>query len=546
MGILEHHPDGFVLHVAEAHKSLLSAPKSAALPLLPGSRVLFAAKTRADLVRGLLVAWEKGALPILASDGRAPVESEAPGHPPEEPPTSPDEYVASQELRFHPTDPLAELSTSGSTGAPRLFAKNARQLFGEAFALKEILPLSSEDVVLATTASHHLYGLLFGVLAPWAAGAAIIASPENEPGRFHPEKIATLAKAHGATHLISVPAHLRALLQANVTLPTVHTIVSSAAPLAAEDALRLEEKFGARVIDVLGSTETGGLATRRAASPAIWTPLPGVRVQLDDESRLLLSSPFLSDPHIEERSEERALIHADGTFEYLGRADMVVKVGGKRIDLREIEVLVDALPGVTDVACLSKKVSQLRGEEILLVVATKSWNKEGLRAALLEKCDRAFLPRKIRILERLPRDERGKLKRDELLRLFEGAENEPPANDHVQNKPTQNEPAQNKPARVERNVTVPADFRRFSGHFEGDPLLPALSQLSDIILPEMRRAFGGGSLASLRRVKWTQAIRPGAELSLHLEKKSQGITFQIFLGETLACSGTAVLHPEGS
>lgn len=526
MSILEKTPDGFVLHVTRAEKSLCAAQRSQepdVHALRRGSRIAVSALDRATLIRALLSVWSKGAVPILVSDARSleGLETSAPALLFGDTAFTPQDIA----LAFRAEEPLCELYTSGSSGTPRIFPKCARQLFGEAFALKEMLALAPADVVLSTTASHHLYGLLFGVLAPWAGGASIVAGPQNEPSRFHPESVAALTKEAGATHLVSVPAHLRALLQASVELPSVHTIVSSAAPLTSEDARRLEEKFGARVLDVLGSTETGGLATRRAAAPAIWTPLPGVRVRLDNQERLLLSSPFLSDPFTEERSEERARVHSDGTFEYLGRADKVVKVGGKRIDLREIELLVETLAGVTDCACLSQSVTSLRGEEILLAVATTTWSKEALRTALREKCDPTFLPRKIRIVESLPRDERGKLKREALLGLFLELSM--------------------APKRVEKPVKVPVDWHRFSGHFENDPLLPALSQLSDIILPAMRQAFGGGALASLRRVKWTRRIRPGAELSLHLEKKNKSIGFQLWEGENLACSGTATLHAEG-
>jgi hypothetical protein len=162
---------------------------------------------------------------------------------------------------------------------------------------------------------------------------------------------------------------------------------------------------------------------------------------------------------------------------------------------------------------------------VLLVVATATLDKEGIRAALRGKLDATFLPRKIRIVTTLPRDERGKLQRSELLSLFETK-------------------AQ-VPGPSETQLHIPEDFPRFSGHFQGDPLLPALSQLADIILPAIRSAYGGGSLASLRRVKWTRPVRPGADLSLRLEEKTSGIHFELRQGPALACSGTVNLHPEG-
>lgn len=528
MSILAQTLDGFVLHVERAEKSLKGAPKDGPgiTAIEPGGRCALHAPNRAALVRGLLKVWSNGAVPLLLPNMQSFRSLESACTMGFESASSP---LGASEITFEREAVLCALLTSGSTGAPQSHEKSARQIFGEALAQKEILGLLPKDVVLATTASHHLYGLLFGVLAPWAAGSSIIASLENEPGSFHPEKIAALAQAHRATHLISVPAHLRALLEAPVQLSTIRVIVSSAAPLLAEDARQLEDKFGAQVIDILGSTETGGLATRRASKKS-WSPLPGVRVRLDDESRLLLASPYCADPSREERSDERAHIHQDGTFEYLGRADQVVKVGGKRLDLLEIETLIGRLPGVSECACLSRSVGSLRGEEVLLVVATATpRKKDEIISALRGHVDPTFFPRRIRMVERLPRDERGKLKRADLIQLFQGPEELPKSTGWT-----------------EKSLQIPADWSRFSGHFEGDPLLPALSQLADIILPAIREAFGGGALASLRRVKWTRPVRPGAKLSLRLDRKPHGINFQLWEGPALACSGTATLQKEGA
>jgi 3-hydroxymyristoyl/3-hydroxydecanoyl-(acyl carrier protein) dehydratase len=105
------------------------------------------------------------------------------------------------------------------------------------------------------------------------------------------------------------------------------------------------------------------------------------------------------------------------------------------------------------------------------------------------------------------------------------------------------------------HLQVAEDSRRFEGHFRQDPLLPALSQLADFILPTARAHFGGGALRELSRVKWTQPLRPGTRFDLHLEEKGRGpegtkLRFEIRVdseGESkIACSGNLTLGPEGS
>ncbi len=502
---------------AEAHTDKVSEPH---LIAFSDQRFVVHASERASFIRGVLMLWSQAKKATLLPSSEGMFDSEE-GGPLDRGSVDLGEGCA---FEFDAETQLAELVTSGSTGKPAIFPKTARQILGEALVLSELLSLSSEDVILATTASHHLYGLLFGVLAPLSVGAKIVASPGNEPGVFHPEKIADLVRRYQVTRLVSVPAHLRALLEAPIKLPSVTTIVSSASPLQSEIARALEEKFGVHVIDVLGSTETGGVATRRPAASEHWIPIPGVEVSLSDDDHLMISSPFLENPHIPERSDERARLHPDGSFEYLGRIDGIVKVGGKRVSLREVELAVERLAGVKDCVCISRPTPGLRGEELLLLVATDSLEKKDIVAALRKELTPIAVPRKVRLLPSLPRDERGKLKRDEVLAVFERP-------DHA-------------PKLVEVESTLPSDWVRFSGHFDEDPILPALSQLSDIVLPEIRKAFGGGALASLRRVKWTRPLRPGATLRLRLEKKPSSVFFELREGSILACSGTITLYPQ--
>ncbi len=534
------HVDGtFVLDVAALHSQFVGAspsfsvevPPSAGkvIALVPGSRRQFAA--------GLLRIWGEGRTALLAPgpellqrfayDGsllrsidsgslRCVEEGFA------------EERGEHGLITLRAGDRICEILTSGSSGQPQVFAKTASQLMTEAQALTQVLALGAADCVLATTAFHHVYGLLFGLLAPWFSGARIVADPKNEPSRFHPDEIARLAREHDVTHLITVPAHLTALLDAKVEFSRLRTVVSSAAFLESEIARAFEERYSVQVIDVLGSTETGGIATKRPALGGAFTPLPGVEIFFEEEA-LLVRSPFVEDPTRFTETGDRARLRDDGTFEHLGRGDGIVKVGGKRISLQEIENLTRSIVGVKDVASLSRKVKSMRGEEILLAVAAEGLEREEIRRALAGKLERVFVPRRIRVLGALPRDERGKLSRKDVEGLFdeEGLFNDVPL------------PA---PERVEVQLSIDEGSPRFRGHFADNPLLPALAQLTDLVLPEIRRHFGGGELSQLSRVKWTHPLRPGAKVALFLQQKTTGIAFEIRSGDTSCCTGTARLR----
>jgi 3-hydroxymyristoyl/3-hydroxydecanoyl-(acyl carrier protein) dehydratase len=249
-----------------------------------------------------------------------------------------------------------------------------------------------------------------------------------------------------------------------------------------------------------------------------------VKVKLVDD-QLVIASPFLEDPDSATATGERARINPDGTFEHLGREDGIVKVGGKRISLQEIDRLVCSLDNVTDAMALSRKVDTLRGQEILLAIAGGGLTKDAIKRHLRGHIEPVFLPRKIRIVGSLPRDERGKLSRALVMNLFDDPQGG---------------------GRVSIHLTVDKESPRFSGHFPGDPLLPALAQLNDIILPQIRKRYSRGALQQLRRVKWTKPLRPGAKITLHLTPKNSGVFFEIVEGDDTCCSGTALLGDEAA
>lgn len=428
---------------------------------------------------------------------------------------------------------LAELVTSGTTGTPERHEKRARQLFGEAQTLARLFELGEADVVLCTAPLHHLYSLLFGLLSPLAAGARIVDDPASRPDRFHPHVVQDVVHRYGVTRLVTVPAHLRALLDAGARLPGVRDVVSSAAPLPAAWAKELESRAGVRVVDVLGSTESGGIATRRSACEEAWTPLPSVKVRVGTDARLSISSPFAPDPEEPLETGDRAFLLPDGTFRHLGRDDGVVKLGGRRFSLQELTVAALSLAGVRDAAALARPKTGSRGTELWLLVAGDDLERRALREELRERVDPILVPRRIRVLQSLPRDERGKLPKGRLERLLFT-----PGLDFVD---LRLDPYQ-------LTVRIAQDSRRFDGHFPGEPLLPAVAHLLDLIVPEAERELGA-PVARVERLKWQHVVRPGDELVLWLTRPEAGAALRVRLelssGEVVATGKFAAHGPRG-
>jgi len=321
---------------------------------------------------------------------------------------------------------IATVYTSGTTGEHQACSKTAGQLLGEAAVLGRTFAVGAGDRVLATVPPHHIYGLLFGILMPILAGASFV---RDTP--FHAETVAATARRRRATLLVSVPVHLRALnVLEEGSLPAMRRVFSSGAPLPAPTAAALIEQHGIRATEVFGSSETGGIAWRVSETcTELWQPFPGIGVDVDVRGRLLLDSPFLPPTQARPYVAGDRIELVAGGFHLLGRSDGIIKIGGKRVSLAEVENRLLALPGVIDGAIAAVVAPGARGHELIaaVVVRPSTPRDEGrspgewiaaLRSGLREWFDPVVVPRRIKIAARLPREANGKLRRQRLLEVF--------------------------------------------------------------------------------------------------------------------------------
>ena len=407
---------------------------------------------------------------------------------------------------------LLTLFTSGTTGAPRGCPKSAAQLLGEAQMHTRGACRGARRVV-STVPPFHIYGLLFGVLVPLMEGAAFL---RETP--LHARTVAASLTRFQADFLVSVPAHLMALSPLSPgELPKLRGAFSSGAPLAAETSEGLEKSFGVRVTEVLGSTETGGIAMRQRPTEP-WRPLPGVRVQVGDEGEMLLDSPFVAaDAPRPFPCADRITLADGGGFHHLGRRDRVVKVGSKRVDLDDVVERMLALPGVLDAAVLAEPTASARGNVILAAAVAPTWSPSALREALAAQLDWVVVPRRIVCVPRLPREPTGKLQRDNLLSLFGGT---PDSDEGLPDAPasTRAFDPRSRPGRPGVfDVHVPPELEFFRGHFPGDPILAGVVQLEVLVLRQVVAMWPHlTDLARISRLRFRRPIRPGDDLELSL------------------------------
>ena len=307
---------------------------------------------------------------------------------------------------------LATVYTSGSTGDHVACPKTASQLLGEARTLVETFEIAPGSKVLPMVPSHHIYGLLFGVLVPLVSGGSFY--------RHTPLHVGEVAAVGPVDVLVSVPAQLRGLVIADAgELPAVSRVFSSAAPLPPRVARAVRDELGWTNTEVFGSSETGGIGWRQSGGEGPWRPLPGVSVDVDADGQLLLESPFLPpDAPRPYTGGDRVELLEDGRFLHRGRADGVLKIGGVRVSLAEVERRLLDLEGVRDAGVLGVAVDGPRGHEIHAAVVAPGLDKAAIRAGLRDWLAPVAMPRRLKLVDALPRTDSGKLRRADLEALF--------------------------------------------------------------------------------------------------------------------------------
>jgi acyl-coenzyme A synthetase/AMP-(fatty) acid ligase len=217
--------------------------------------------------------------------------------------------------------------------------------------------------------------------------------------------------------LVTTPVHLRAMVSSTVDAVPADIVLSATAPLADELAQQAEAYFGAPVMEIFGSTESGQTATRRTLNGDLWTPMPGVRFFAGDDNK------FFADSHIDDAIElaDRLEIEDDGRFKLVGRQSDMLIVAGKRGSKTFVESQLLGIDGVDDAAVFNDERPNSRGRIIGFVVAPGLARAEILNQ-LKGRVDSAFVPRPLYFVDRLPRNATGKLTHQALATLAGNAE----------------------------------------------------------------------------------------------------------------------------
>ena len=324
-----------------------------------------------------------------------------------------------------PSDAILVLFTSGSAGKPQMLRKKLPQLAAEVDQLESTFGAHlGHSRVYATVSHQHIYGLLFRVLWPLAYQRAFCQFTIEYLEQLFHNDVAICC-------LISSPTHLTRLPEVNGQQSQVTLVFSSGGPLPNSASRQANNVFHADVVEVFGSTETGGIGWRRQhCGETAWTLFDVVQAKINEQQCLVVKSPYLAN---DDWFTTTDLVAVEGeTFTLIGRADRVVKVEGKRVSLEQIEAHLLADAWVEDVRVepvVRAGAIATRDELMALVVlsdsglvALKEHGRQILtrhfKLQLSQLLERPLVPRRWRYIDQLPRTTQGKILHQELQRLL--------------------------------------------------------------------------------------------------------------------------------
>jgi len=420
------------------------------------------------------------------------------------------------------------LLTSGSTGVPQPHAKQWDTLVGDVAVAVErlsgLLGLRSLAglTLVATVPVQHSYGLESSALLAMLGGAAF------ESGRpFFPADVArTLASVPRPRALVTTPFHLKTLLLSGIELPAVDLILSATAPLSPQLAAQAEQALGGVLVEIYGSTESGQVATRRTTQSEVWENFGNIRVHAEagegeGPERFIFSGDFLPEPT--PMADVLELLD-DRRFRLFGRANDLIHVAGRRSSLAHLNYHLNSIPGVEDGAFwLPDDVADGVVRPVAFVVAP-TLSTGQIVAALRQRLEAVFVPRRVVQVKAFPREGTGKLTARALreFALAQLADDTTP---------------------VQLAHAVPLDHPAFAGHFPGQPLLPGALILAEVMEAVQRvpaLAARLGSHPTLAAAKFLAPVRPGSTLSIELQPEpgaARGVRFDVRCDGVVAVTG---------
>lgn len=343
-------------------------------------------------------------------------------------------------------DPAAILYTSGTTGRSKGAVLTHGNLASNTAALLESWRYTGDDRLIHALPIFHTHGLFVAANMSIVTGATMIWLT-----KFDGDEVVGLMA--NATVLMGVPTFYTRLLKSDRlgrdTTAGMRLFVSGSAPLLAEDHRAFEERTGHAILERYGMTETCMITTNPydgARKPgAVGMALPGIEIRVTEREtgRPLpqgeIGAIEVRGPNVfqgywqmpeKTASEFRkdgffitgdlGQIGEDGYLRIVGRDKDLVISGGYNVYPKEVESLIDDIPGVVESAVIGLAHPDL-GEGVTAIVVPQkgaTLDERAVIAAITDKLARYKQPKRVLFVEELPRNVMGKVQKAELRKSY--------------------------------------------------------------------------------------------------------------------------------
>lgn len=446
--------------------------------------------------------------------------------------------IDNSSLLLSMNEELLYVFTSGSTGEPQAIGKTLAQISAELDTLHQQWGQTLKKVHILSSVSHqHIYGLLFRCLWPLLEGWSFDAHARQYTETFNaPDNTLAL--------LVSSPTHLSRLSLENSNSP-LERVFSSGAPLDFHSSQRAKQYFQCPITEVLGSSETGGIAWRQqqTQSHSPWTTFACVDIDIAENQQLMIRSPYLPDARQWFKSNDGASRINETQFVLTGRIDRIIKLEGKRLSLDEMESRLKQHSLILDAHLVTLDHNNNRLGAIISLAEPPSDSSTSekrsltntFKAHLLSHFERPTLPKKWRYVAQLPRNSQGKLNLQDTKSLFSKTQEKPTLPIVVS--------SQESEKGYTLSLRIPEDLLYFDGHFDQSPILPGIVQLqwAEKYARELFKL--DAHFIRLEALKFQKIATPGLTLTLDLSwsKTNAKIQFKYTSAIGQHASGRIVL-----
>lgn len=333
------------------------------------------------------------------------------------------------------TDLAALIYTSGTTGRSKGAMLSHGALAANALALIDVWAFTAQDVLLHALPIFHVHGLFIAAHCSLLTGSAMLWLP-----RF--EEDAVLNALPKATVMMGVPTfYTRLLADARFTRDVAshaRLFISGSAPLLESTFTAFEARTGRRILERYGMSEAMVIASNPAEGMrmpgSVGYPMPGMALRIAGEGtggiEIRGASLFSGYWRMPEKTAEEFTADGffitgdvgrtdpDGRLWISGRSKDLIISGGYNVYPKEIELVLDEVPGVVESAVIGIPHPDF-GEAVVAVLVGTA-DPEAILSAARKQLASFKIPKKILFRDELPRNAMGKVQKEALRSDYAG------------------------------------------------------------------------------------------------------------------------------